>query len=201
MKSGMTLVGASDGFRDEVLLHKKLDKYLPGVRGGDVILLNDVSGVLGRHFDEGVIDSISPFMNLREKRRLISQVSNFIYFWDGATISDFVHMSVVSGKPVKTVFVKTTRIVNKDRGSEYDVYIGRGTPWGNPFAIGENGMDRRQVIAAYRDFFRKKFIEDPQGNRDIKTLRGLVLGCHCKPEACHGDIICEYLNSLGEDEG
>lgn len=200
MKNSITIVGASDSFRDEVLLSEKLGKYLPGVLGGDVILLNDVSGMLGRYFKDGALDSISPFMHLREKRKLISLASRFIYFWDGATISDFVHLSVVSGKPVKTIFVTTTRVVNKDRGSEYDVYIGRGTPWGNPFAIGENGMDRRQVISAYREFFKKKFIDDPQGNRDIRTLKGLVLGCHCKPEACHGDVICEYLNSLDEDD-
>ena len=200
MNSKVTLVGVSDGFRDENLLSEKLGKYLPCVLGGDVILLNDVSGLLSRYFVDGVVDSVSPFMNLREKRRLISHVSRFIYFWDGATISDFVHMSVVSGKPVKTIFVKTTRVVNKDKGAEYDLYIGRGTPWGNPFAIGENGMDRRQVISAYRDYFKKKFIDDPQGNRDIRTLKGLVLGCHCKPEACHGDVICEYLNSLSDEE-
>jgi len=162
----------------------------------DVILLNDASGVLSRYFNGGEQDSLSPYMPLREKRRLVAKASHFVYFWDGASISDFVHLSSISGKPVKTVFVQTTRVVNKDKGAEHDVYIGRGTPWGNPFAIGENGMDRKQVLSEYRQYFKNKFIDDAQGNRDIRTLRGLVLGCHCKPEACHGDIIAEYLNSL-----
>ncbi len=27
------------------------------------------------------------------------------------------------------------------------------------------------------------------------------VGCHCKPEACHGDVIAEYLNSYEDDDG
>ena len=36
----------------------------------------------------------------------------------------------------------------KDR---HDVYIGRGSKWGNPFKIGEDG-DRHEVIQKYRDY-------------------------------------------------
>lgn len=200
MNESFVLVGVSDGFRDEALVREKLDLYLARIPDVDVILLNDTSGILAGYFMGREQDSLSPYMTLREKRRLVSKASHFVYFWDGASLSDFVHISNVSGKPVKTVFVKTTRVVNKDKGAEYDIYIGRGTPWGNPFAIGENGMDRKQVISAYREYFLKKFVNDPQGNRDIKTLRGLVLGCHCKPEACHGDVIAEYLNSLQDED-
>ena len=34
---------------------------------------------------------------------------------------------------------------------KYDVYIGRGSKWGNPFKIGVNGS-RREVIELYRDW-------------------------------------------------
>ena len=44
----------------------------------------------------------------------------------------------------------STRVVNKRRHSPTpaDVYIGRGSKWGNPFKIGEHG-DRAAVIAQY----------------------------------------------------
>ena len=33
---------------------------------------------------------------------------------------------------------------------------------------------------------------------DVLQLRGKVLGCHCKPLACHGDVLADYLNSLDD---
>jgi hypothetical protein len=33
--------------------------------------------------------------------------------------------------------------------------------------------------------------------RKIEELKGKVLGCFCKPNACHGDVIKEYLDNTG----
>ncbi len=35
---------------------------------------------------------------------------------------------------------------------------------------------------------------------DVLALKGKTLGCHCKPAACHGDVIAEYLNVLDDGE-
>ena len=80
-----------------------------------------------------------------------------------------------------------TTVVNKYRNS-YDVYIGRGSKWGNPFVIGQDGS-RDEVIEKYREWI----ITQPQIN-DIEELRGKRLGCFCKPSRCHGDILVELLN-------
>ena len=66
----------------------------------------------------------------------------------------------------------------------YDVYIGRGSIWGNPFVIGKDG-DRDQVIEKYRRYLlgREDLIEK------LPELRGKVLGCFCKPKNCHGDVL------------
>ena len=64
------------------------------------------------------------------------------------------------------------------------VYIGRGSPWGNPFMIGRDG-DRETVI--------RRFAEEVLPGLDIERLRGKDLICYCKPAACHGDVI---LNAL-----
>ena len=73
----------------------------------------------------------------------------------------------------------------------YDVYIGRGSPYGNPFVIGQDGT-REEVIAKY-----EKMVEAwPQLLQRVKTeLRGKILGCHCSPKPCHGDILARIANT------
>jgi hypothetical protein len=45
-----------------------------------------------------------------------------------------------------------TTVANKYY-QNYDVYIGRGSKWGNPFVIGKDG-DRDEVIAKYREWIK-----------------------------------------------
>lgn len=89
-----------------------------------------------------------------------------------------------------------TKIVNKNLNENYDVYIGRGTLWGNPFVISreEDGPDRAEVIDQYKKYFADKLATDLAFKKGILGLRGLRLACHCKPEACHGDVIAAYLD-------
>jgi hypothetical protein len=96
-----------------------------------------------------------------------------------------------------------TRVVNiKDR---YDVYIGRPGkgepgPFGNPFRIGPDG-NRDQVLAKYREWFLKKVENDKAFRDKVFGLRGKVLGCFCKPQDCHGDIIAEWIDDWIQLEG
>ncbi len=85
---------------------------------------------------------------------------------------------------------KKTTVVNK-RNSEYDVYIGRGSIFGNMYEIGVYGT-RKECIAKYRSWFYAA-LDCPEFKEEIEKLKGLRLGCYCKPLACHGDIIVEYL--------
>ena len=81
-----------------------------------------------------------------------------------------------------------TQIVNK-KHSSYDVDIGRPSIWGNPYIIGRDG-DRATVIAKYKEHFLGSFHLKQLAT---EKLKGKVLGCYCKPEACHGDVIVEFL--------
>ncbi len=76
-----------------------------------------------------------------------------------------------------------TVVVNK-RDDGFDVYIGRGSKWGNPFRIGVDGT-RTQVIAKYARMLRSS----PELLAALGELRGKRLGCFCKPAACHGDVL------------
>lgn len=87
-----------------------------------------------------------------------------------------------------------TTIYNKYKDT-YDVYIGRPTIYGNPFQIGKDGT-REDVVKKYKRYFFERLAEDKEFEEKILTLKDKRLGCFCKPLACHGDIICDYLNSL-----
>ena len=70
------------------------------------------------------------------------------------------------------------------------VYIGRGSPYGNPFVIGKDGT-RNEVIAKYRDYL----LSNPDLLSMVKSnLRGEDLVCFCAPRPCHGDILLEIAN-------
>jgi len=81
------------------------------------------------------------------------------------------------------------KVVNL-RKEKYTVYIGRGSVFGNPFKIGIDG-NREEVINLYKHYIRTNF-------KVLKTIynlpKGAILGCYCKPLACHGDIIIELYN-------
>jgi hypothetical protein len=83
-----------------------------------------------------------------------------------------------------------------DRPSSGWAYIGRkgGGLFGNPFTAERHGRDR--AIALFRVYFHNRLERDESFRAAVLALRGKVLVCHCKPLACHGDVIAEYLNSL-----
>jgi len=70
------------------------------------------------------------------------------------------------------------------------VYIGRGSPYGNPFEIGVHGT-REEVI----DLFRKYVNTNPELQILIQqNLRGKDLVCFCAPKPCHGNIVHDVAN-------
>ena len=87
----------------------------------------------------------------------------------------------------------THRVLNRHHTPKPEgVYIGRGSPFGNPFRIGEDGT-REEVIEAYREVF---YAMPELQALARKKLLGKDLVCYCAPLPCHGDVIAEYLDSL-----
>ncbi len=85
----------------------------------------------------------------------------------------------------------TTR-TNK-RENIYDVYIGRGSIFGNPYVIGVDGS-KEQVIARYKEWF-KFLLRDRIFKESVLKLKDKCLGCFCNDyEPCHGDVIIQYLD-------
>lgn len=83
-----------------------------------------------------------------------------------------------------------TSVVNKRTTDEWDVDIMRPGPYGNPYVIGKHGT-RQQCIELYR----QRLYSDVELQRLVQPLRGKRLACCCKPLACHGDVLVEFLDS------
>lgn len=88
----------------------------------------------------------------------------------------------------------TTKVVNIKKGEEYDVYIGRPSEFGNPFEARAYGLIK--CIKLYEMHLRNKLSTDPTFKDRLLALEGKRLGCFCKPNLCHGDIIVKLLNEF-----
>jgi hypothetical protein len=81
-----------------------------------------------------------------------------------------------------------------------EVYIGRGSIWGNPYKIGRDG-DRMDVIDKYEELMRQRMLNDKDlWIENLKKLDGKTLVCFCKPHDCHGDTL-SYLVYVAKDKG
>lgn len=92
------------------------------------------------------------------------------------------------------IFENKARVVHFKK-EKCDVYIGRPSKWGNPFSHKDDTLaefrvkNRKEAIEKYREYILKnKELMD-----SLKELEGKVLGCWCKPQACHGDVLVELL--------
>ena len=83
-----------------------------------------------------------------------------------------------------------TRVVNR-HAEAYDVYIGRGTIWGNPYRVGVDGT-RTECIEKYGKLLEQALKHEDMVEELLK-LQGKKLGCSCKPRPCHGDHIIKEL--------
>ena len=85
-----------------------------------------------------------------------------------------------------------------------DVYIGRGSRWGNPFRMPADGT-REQVIEKYEAWLngvidvtidKCKAAKVPTNSptmEEIMKLKGKKLGCFCAPLPCHGEVFIRMI--------
>ena len=79
---------------------------------------------------------------------------------------------------------------------EFDVYVGSGSKWGNPYShkvgtLAEHVVgSRREAIQKFEDYL----LSNEELMESLSELKGKTLGCWCKPKSCHGDILLRYAN-------
>lgn len=76
-------------------------------------------------------------------------------------------------------------IGNKENKKAY--YI-KCSKYFNPFKV--NGNNRCLVLKQYEEYARKTFSKE----EILKDLNNQTLGCWCKPEGCHGDVLIKLFN-------
>jgi hypothetical protein len=81
----------------------------------------------------------------------------------------------------------------------YTVYIGRPGKWGNPFSH-RNDTQAKHVVETREEAIEKYILYGTEmmvtGKWDVDEVIALedeILGCWCKPQACHGDAILDVL--------
>lgn len=140
----------------------------------------------------------------KRNEEMIKLGDTLLAFWDGHSPGTNhmietakshgrnVILILVNGDKIDVINMKSnseTKVVNL-RHEKYDVYIGRGSKWGNPFKIGVDGT-REEVIEKYKQYIMNR----PDLLNDLEELRGKRLGCYCKPKPCHGDVLVELLEN------
>ena len=90
--------------------------------------------------------------------------------------------------------MKKVNIVNlntvKDKGNWHkvpeNVYVGRGSDFGNQFRLVDHNNCREEVVALFKNYLSNNIqLKD----RVKKELKGKVLGCFCAPEHCHAEVL------------
>lgn len=84
-------------------------------------------------------------------------------------------------------------VVNKHK-EKCDVYIGRGSVWGNPFVMqNPSTKERERVIKEYRNWLWNQLLFNKITPQQLVALDGKKLGCYCAPLPCHGDVLVKAI--------
>jgi hypothetical protein len=187
----------------KAVFEQTIKAVLNGLGNVDISIISDTAGrakqLLGAQGIEYTEVKISTRLDAKSS---LKKYSHVLVFWDGEELTDIVYYAKFLHKHLRIVPVQITKVRNRDSGDAFDVYIGRKTPWGNPYPIEHepNGKKRDEVIEQFKLYFQEEFINNPENLKFLLTLRGLRLGCHCKPLSCHGDVIANFLNDYFDHE-
>lgn len=91
-----------------------------------------------------------------------------------------------------------TTVINLRHTRSYDVYVGRGHKYGNPFVVDIDGT-REECCEKHFEWllqwilYKNEIVIEVLSNKwvceHLKELRGRRIACFCKPELCHGDTL------------
>lgn len=177
---------------------RKVMKITSGLGTVRLVYPSDPNGLIAKLCDELSDDTTS--MELASWAP--KDITHAIVFDDGEEFMEETAKLKENGKPLRIIGVSITRVINIKIETEYQSgkstpnyeYIGRGSYWGNPYSMYEEGDDREEVIRKYKyDFDYEKFPNKEKS--EVFKLAGKRLGCFCKPQACHGDVLADFLNS------
>lgn len=196
-KDAKVLIAYPIDFLSYSKFERKVDKIIGSLEKVELIYVADENGFIEQYSASKGLQATS----FEADKEALKEATHAILFQDEERNCFFILYNELQDRkiPTRVINLRITKVSNKDNGDSYDIYIGRGTLWGNPYQMGKEGT-RDEVIAKFAYDFEKRFLKLPEKfDENIEKLRGKTLGCHCKPAACHGDVIANYLNS--QDDG
>lgn len=188
-------------FQSQSKFERKVNNIIGSMKNYRVIAPFDLNEFIDHYFSSKLVEvEINPqWSDLA--------ITHAIIFDDGEEFSKETIEIEKLNIPIRKIKIKITRVVNIKKETQYAPikstndyeYIGRGSYWGNPYSMFTEGESREEVIRKFKyDFDFEKF---PKKNKsEVYKLAGKRLGCFCKPEACHGDILADFLNSWDDGE-
>lgn len=121
---------------------------------------------------------------------------------------DNIHLMehLINKKDYIPIFVRNKHSLPENLPNQ--IYIGRGSIFGNPYSHKEGTKaefvvsSRTEAIENYKIYFDNKYQSDSTFANEVDELISLYnsgkdinLVCYCKPKACHGDYIKEFIIS------
>lgn len=108
--------------------------------------------------------------------------------------------------------MKNINVVNKHRHTvkegECDVYCGRGSVLGNPFAH-RAGTKAKFIVASreiaverYKEYFKEQMLYNNDFLLEMRRIYALAknndvnLVCYCSPQKCHCEVLRDFLKSF-----
>lgn len=182
--------------------NRKIGNILKNVTNFDLYCFHDNNGFIrdfiNNNFPNTEIQIISELSDI--------EITHCIFFDDDEEFwlknKSYIIENNINYRYIK---IKITRVINVDKETQYKglkstanfEYIGRGSYWGNPYSMydySDEENSRDEVIRKFKyDFDYDKFPKKEK--QEVYKLVGKRLGCFCKPEKCHGDVLADFLNS------
>lgn len=94
--------------------------------------------------------------------------------------------------------------------SKYDIYIGRAGKgksgyFGNSIIpnqvcpVCDNIHQKSETLPCFELAARDRIKKDPEYRQRVAELDGMILGCFCAPNPCHGDILLKLAAELQKE--
>ena len=93
----------------------------------------------------------------------------------------------------QNVYVGRAGVVFVKEGDKQERFPKTASLFCNPFKVGKDGT-REEVVAKFRSYLQHKIQNEEGFKEELLLLKGKKLGCWCKPEACHGDVLVELMS-------
>jgi len=119
-----------------------------------------------------------------EERNLLArhQAGEIVVVNIGGQYMRSPHPNIITWAKAADLYVR----IDRDRG--------RGV-WGNPYVLGRDG-DRDTVCTKYEQLWLP---HQPEMLARLGELPGKVLGCHCAPLWCHGDVLKRWAEAAAAE--